>query len=592
LRAFPIARACSIEIRVHQAIFLLVFLPLLGLFFPAVFTALSLYAAANAIASLPGLGRSIEDAASAYWLALVILSGAGLVATAVFTARQALRREFEADRPPEGRKPPRGTKGEILTQRLASIWTRLPTRSRPPPSVVWYSNFNVLAHAYDAAGGQTIEVSSGLWERVTREDPVALGILAHETAHLVFRDPPMFRAIAVATAILRQLLRIVLGIAIAATAIVILSQMVADIASRAPAATLLDHACAIAAVAALVLIALPFSTMIVRRYSGFIVSLMEVRADVTAALWTSGLMSFATALANDPTLRRSTLTDLRHSLVSLDLTHISETERLNLLKSTDRLITPKARYFALSLALPLLVPINAATYLIEGGAFDHALVTAVVVAFQLAATSMVLIGSETATLSWRRALYLGLALCLVQSLPLIDLAPIGYLFTNYAIAIAMPGGLGSDPMTLPQILSDLGKTVMDVAGKIANAVGGACFPIAAIVAGLSLRATALLARRPFAGWLAPAVAATIVSLLSSFDTWRDPALTAWPVSVAEAWSYWTLDASWLWLCAPSVAALGTLVLTLGVRAIAGMPQRSGRLRKAMPAATAPPASTP
>ena len=52
---------------------------------------------------------------------------------------------------------------------------------------------------------------------------MASGILARETAHLVFRDPPMFRVLAVATATLRRLLWIVLGIAIASTAIVILS---------------------------------------------------------------------------------------------------------------------------------------------------------------------------------------------------------------------------------------------------------------------------------------------------------------------------------------------------------------------------------
>jgi Zn-dependent protease with chaperone function len=404
LRSLPIARASSIEIRVHQAIILFLFLPLLGLYFPAVFTALSLYTAVNAVASLPGLATPNEDAASPYWLGLLFISGAGLVATAVFTARQALRQELATDFPPEGRKPPKGAKGQLLAERVASIWARLPARRRPVPSIVWSSNFNILAHAYDTLGAQTIEVSSGLWERVMKDDPVAAGILAHETAHLVFRDPPMFRVLAVATATLRRLLWIVLGIAIAATAIVILSQAAKDIVSRNSVAAILEHTLAIATVAVLVLVALPLAITIVRRYSGFIVSLMEVRADVAAAIWTSGLTSFATALANDPTLRRSTLADLRHSLVSLDLTHISETERLDLLRSTDRLITPKTRYFALSLALPLLVPINAATYLIEGGAIDHALVTAVAVAFQFTTVAMVLTGSQAAALSWRRAL--------------------------------------------------------------------------------------------------------------------------------------------------------------------------------------------
>lgn len=102
LRSLPIARASSIEIHVHQAILLFLFLPLLGLFFPAVFTALSLYVAVNAIASLPGLATPNEDAASPYWLGLLLISGAGLVATAVFTARQVLRQELATDLPPKG----------------------------------------------------------------------------------------------------------------------------------------------------------------------------------------------------------------------------------------------------------------------------------------------------------------------------------------------------------------------------------------------------------------------------------------------------------------------------------------------------------
>lgn len=568
LRSLPIVRACSIEIRVHQAILLFLLLPLLGLFFPAVFTALSLYIAVNAIASLPGLATSNENAALPYWLGLLLISGAGLVATAVFTARQALRQELATNLLPEDRKPPRGAEGQLLAERVASIWARLPARGRPVPSIVWYSNFNILAHAYDTLGAQTIEVSSGLWERVTKDDPVASGILAHETAHLVFRDPPMFRVLAVATATLRRLLWIVLGIAIAATAIVILSQTAKDIVSRNSVAAVLKHTLAIATVAVLVLVALPLGIIIVRRYSGFIVSVMEIRADVAAAIWTSGLTSFATALANDPTLRRSTLTDLCHSLVSLNFTHMPETERLDLLQSTDRLITPKTRYFALSLALPLLVPINAATYLIEGGAIDHALVAAVAVAFQFAAVAMVLTGSQAAALSWRRALYLGFALPLVQSLPLIDLGAVGYLFSNYAIAIAIPGGLGSDPMTISQILSDLWTTMADVGERISAAISGRWFIVSIIPVALSLKAMSKLSVATAGGW-APlaflsATAASFVSLLSSFDTWRGDFFSVWPLSLSADWFVWTASVSWVRLCAPSATALFVVLIWASV----------------------------
>jgi hypothetical protein len=163
---------------------------------------------------------------------------------------------------------------------------------------------------------------------------------------------------------------------------------------------------------------------------------------------------------------------------------------------------------------------------------------------------------------------LGFVLCLVQALPLIDLAAVGYLFTDYAIAIAVPGGFGSAPITPFEFFGGFWTTLVDVAGKIFGAIDGVWFPLAAVIAGVSLRAMSLLARRPITFWFPPVVTATIVSLLSSFDMWRDTFFSVWPLSIAMVWFSWTGDVPWLRLCAPSVAAL--VVLLFGRAVVLGM----------------------
>jgi hypothetical protein len=550
----------------------ILFLPVLGLFLPTVFCALAVYVSANAVAKLPAPVKVVGEAASAHWLVIVTTSGTALALGALLTLRASLAVARAKDRPPEQRtRSPKGPKGELLVQRVASIWSDLPTRGRPAPAVVWYSNFNVLAHAYDIAKDQIIEVSAGLWDRVAKGDAVANTILAHETAHLVYRDPPLLRFLEVATITILRLLRVVVTIGLGAAVIVIFSQLASDVAAGARAAEIGLHSAAIILVAALVLVALPLCAMMIRRYAGFIASLIEIRADVSAALWTAGLDQFVDAMASDPTLHRSDFGDLRHSLFSLDLTHISETERIDLLRSTDRLITPKTRYFALSVALSLLLPINAATYLIEGGAFNQALTAAVAVALHAAAIAMVVIGSRAAALSWPRAMVVGTVLCLVEAVPRIDLAPLGYLFTNYAMALVMPGGFGADEMSIPQAVDDLHTTLLDVAGKVISAIDGGYFVLAAASAAVALRVLSRLSfaaprqTRSFRHAVLPVVAASLVAALSSYDPWRDPFFSFWPLSAAASWFSWTASVSWMRLCAPSLAGLAALFVQLPCR---------------------------
>jgi Zn-dependent protease with chaperone function len=565
--SLAIVKACTVEIRAHLVIFTVVFFPTVALLLPSLFTALAIYISGNSVARLATRLDFVGKVVSSNWASLSVACGIILTIVAVLKGRRAFQTVCSADGPsPELTQSPRGVKGEILVQRLTSIWQRLPTAARPAPTVLWYSNFNVLAHAFESGAGQLIEVSSGLWERVVKGDPVADAILTHEAAHLVFRDPTVFRGIAIVATTVRMLLHLVTAISVGAVVVVMSSQLVLDIAARLTLLEVVRNAIGILTISALSLLELPLSRMLIRRYAGFIVSLIEVRADVAAALWTVGLVRFAEALANDPTLRRSELKDLRRSLFSLDLTHISETERVNLLRSTDRLITPKLRYFALSIALPFLFPVNAVTYLIYGGAIDHLLITVVVVVFQVTAMAMIQSGSVAAVLSWRRAVLLGTALCLVQALPLINLAPIGYLFTHYAVAIVNGSGFGIEPISFLQVIDDSRVTAVDIFSKCVDATDGLSFGYALAVTSIAIRGMSSLARghrsrrTNLASLVLPVSCAGVASIYSSYDPWRAEFFSSLPFSTFGIWFTWTTAMPWLRLCVPTVVALIVLVL--------------------------------
>ena len=106
----------------------------------------------------------------------------------------------------------------------------------------------------------------------------------------------------------------------------------------------------------------PLTNMMLQRYIGFITTLMELRADVVASSWAGGPEKVALTIAADRTIHRSGIVDLGRSLVSLSLSHFPESERAELLRNRQRLLTPKLRYFALSLILSIMQPLNGAVF--------------------------------------------------------------------------------------------------------------------------------------------------------------------------------------------------------------------------------------
>jgi hypothetical protein len=242
------------------------------------------------------------------------------------------------------------------------------------------------------------------------------------------------------------------------------------------------------------------------------------------------------------------------SLFSLRLTHISETERAELLASPARLFTPKLRYFALSLALPLFLPVGYFSSLFFGGALDQLLVAAPVAALQFCTTAMT---SGAVPLPARRLWLLAAALCLAGALPHLNLAPIGYLAANMALSLSKPGGFG-DP---GPPWSDVPVTFWDIANKIRDALHSGW-----IVAALPLIFGCLWVQHRRAAARAPAIehaiAAALVMVLVSYDPFRADFLSVLPFSLAGTITRQTEPFSWVRVALPSFTGLAVLELAV------------------------------
>jgi Zn-dependent protease with chaperone function len=552
--AAGILRACNVEIRTHQLIFALFLLPLLLLFLPGLLGALGIYLLLYLISPVVSAG------VLAHFNMLHLLAAMLCGASTIWYARMLYTRD---ERSVSSRtvRTPSGAQGEVLRNRVLELWSVAGFHGQQPPKVLWFANFNVLARAWDAHGQRHIEVSSSLWERVVRDDRVAKFILAHEIAHLTNRDIPVFRLLAASSTAAHKLLRTMVWLGVFFGGIAACLRFATTLGlGQAPAEALLG-ALSLVAITVLLLVALPLSEISIRRYGGFIGSLMEMRADIAAALGTSELRHISSDIDGDPTAKGSTLRDLGRSLIAVDLTHLPDGERLKILASTDRLMTPKVRYFAFTLLLAALFPLNPVTYLVWGGAFDHILMTSLVGGFFASSVAMIVHGSRSAVLSWSRALTLATALCFSATLPQFSINDVGYLLSHLAAGITVRGGFGTEPLTAAQLASDGWTTITSVAGKIWKAAAAGAITMSITLCCFGLMALALLARgtgpslaSPSRLAIIPTVTAFILVILTSRDPWRDVLYEAWPLSYARTVSSVLEGNSWLGLCLPSLGA--------------------------------------
>ncbi|MDA9545314.1 hypothetical protein ACM43_12845 [Bradyrhizobium sp. CCBAU 45321] len=560
--ARSLAEACSIEIVAQATLLFLVVVPTATLLFPSLLIALVAFGSAQLLDRFELL-HGAQD-----WTEVnfKLLLGTAFVSILMFSAAHIRHLILAApdSRSNERRlRPVSGRAGDDLVALVSEMWRSLPHTHGAPPSLVWFPNFNVMASARGTGASGEIQVSSALWQRAAKRDPVAMGVLAHEMCHLLFRDDRLLRFLQAVGRTSRIVIRatIVMIMALAA-ALVILIPLGRTGANSWTDAGL--HVLAVLCFSTLFLLLPSIGLLLIKRQVSLITTLMEIRADAVGGLWTSGLSGFAQALADDPSVRASSLADLRHSLLSPDLTHLSTFERIALLKDESRLGTPKLRYFALSLALPFLLPINPLTPLWGGGVLDHSWMALTASTAHVRTVAMLIMSSRAFSkpISWKTAVSMAVFLCLASFLPRVNLYDFGYLFTHLSACLTQSGGFGSEPLTPDRIVEDILTTFASVCEKLIAASGGWMLLLALGCATVSLRALSIVARVSQPNWrwqwVAPSIAAGLAALLSTYDEWRSFSFP--PFDLAADWIKLTKEMIWLRIAAPELAAIGIAAL--------------------------------
>lgn len=565
--AAVLLKACNLEIGVQLLLFWGVIVPIGVVIFPAAVIVACFSVAANLAteisASVDWMGKWVEEQ---FWVMFAVAA----IACASAAVVQIVKDNRQSAKPALHRRlrSPIGPAGLILTNIVDALWRSLPaTRGRSPPTILWFPNFNVLARTEEQGLSQSLQISSTLWDRTVRGDVVAHGILAHELAHLVYRDGRRLRPLETVITAARRILNVASG-CVLATAIA--SAVTYLIWSYVAFNELLWRAASVMGLSVLVLLIPVLSLLTIRRQSAFITALIEVRADVSAGVWTGGISKFGDTLANDQTLKGSSISDLRHSLISPSLTHLSNFERVKLLKEEERIGTPKLRYFALSIVLAFVLPINPYTPLFAGGSLDYLIMAAVIVAVHFAAFGMIIIAANARSdpLSWQAAGKLAVFLCTALCLPHVNMYEIGYLLTHFTAALVMPGGFGTDPTTVATLWNDIATSFYGLWTKLLDASGGFAFIVAVACSAISLRALSLLARQSYRHkaislntwfWFVPACAGGLVALVSTYDPWRVPESSLF--DLGKQWFSVTESIPWVRLCAPGIAA--TILVAVG-----------------------------
>lgn len=368
--------ACTSEIHAHRLIFLFVLSPLLGLWLPYLRFYLSL--SVLILVQANSVGKEASDGSA--WLSVaMVASFVASLGAASFGLWRERRRLTIADKMviAGGMKIPE-RQGPILAAQLKLIWDELKGGKTSPPRLVCQPFFGVRAHAYDNRDGQTIEVSVGLASRVVRDDPLGISILRHEVAHLVYSDLPAIRRLSIIAGAAIFSLDVAVAICSLATAVIFVVMYVGKF--PLPVSAYL----AISLAAFIVMIPLLLGRFILRRYAGFIIALIEMRADVSAGIWGEGLESFSKRLRNDPSVPATTIRDVGLAYISPSLSHLPVQERATLLLNPGRLATPKLRYFAVAIGAIWLLPFHQGSEL-----WDFLSLTAAVALIQALTVQMV-----------------------------------------------------------------------------------------------------------------------------------------------------------------------------------------------------------
>lgn len=558
----PELAATNVEFRVHLAVFAGVIFPVAGVILPSVLLALAAYLVLHL---LPGAGTVAE----AYWPLLWFACAGILIAIGITASLRACTPS--ASRAARRLRPVSGKPGEDLTRIVSGLWMAAGQHGRKQPEILCFANFNAMANAVVSGNRSELHVSSALWDRALRNDEVARGILAHEIAHLAFRDPLRFRLLESASEALRAITRALEGAVLAAAIVLTSAILLEDLATEKPSAAV-GHLAASVLITSLAYWAAAALGFAGRRYAALIIALMELRADIEGGRLSGGIRAFGAALAQDPSVCATSIAELRHSWLSPSLTHFSVKERTSFLTNPQRLLTPKLRYFLFSLLLVLLLPLNPVTPLLLGGALDHLLAAAANFALQTATIAMIIVGSDDNQpgLGLPRALQLAAMLIVAGVIPHVNMHVVGYLLLSVGTQFATPGGIGGTDLSTSSLRDDVLTTMRDMSAKIWAGADGLLGLLAVAVTAGALWCLSRLARlgdRPATPWVAvlPTCLAGVLAILTSYDEWRGQIYELDPFASAHIWKQQTYSGMWLRLSAPAIGALLVLALQTIIR---------------------------
>lgn len=523
-RAEALSRSASVETAVHVAVLVVVLVPLLGVVFPGM---LILVGLTMLFSSAPDstIGQWISDReAASFSIVCAIAAIVGVIGIVL------------APRSGAARTNPRelvGRDGEKLIALTQRIWQQ--TRGdTPPPPVRWIPAMDIAAYAAMPKGLPEVQVSAGLWRAAVSGEPIAGAILAHELAHIRYRDPLLLAFLGYIGTAMQAILLVsaLFGLTIIAWVLGLETQAV--LVQQRDMVGLLGEWARIVGAASVVMILIPLAWLALRRQISFITSLIEIRADVAGAAYTEGLESFTQHFATHKSVARTGGKDLFSALLSIHLTHIPERERLAILTSPQLIVSPKVSFFALSVLLVFLLPINFATPYLWGGIANHLAMQAMTIAFNAALVLMLMVGCSAIPIriSVGRMVALAAASVVITALPRINVEPVSYLAMSWLIGF---GGQPADWSSLPQ---DVAVTLGDLSGKVQAALlnGGAIVAAAFSILALFALVAAAPAAAKFPAWLRAGLALLLVgagSVMAGFDAFR--ALDYGVTSRVQSW---------------------------------------------------------
>jgi Zn-dependent protease with chaperone function len=460
MRASGLVRSVSIEITAHAVVLALILVPILGIISPALLFILGetvISAFLSERLNMPVGTRNFE----------VLMCGASLGAIAVGVLAIRWNERNVHTSAPLKTRPLKGKDGQRLTQIVSELTEKMGGLPNGPPLLCWFSSMDVAAYAVHMPLGPQIQLSAGLWRAIIMENRSAWAILAHEIAHLRFSDPVIFKWLERLYIATRAILLLTTAMAVAAIAAVCFDLGSEAWQSTHPGAALASTALKILLASISVLVIIPLSWLALRRQAAFITSLIEIRADIAAAVWTNGLEHFTQAFADNHRVHRSTRWQMLQAVFSPTLSHIPERERLQILRNPVSICTPKIRFFALSLFLAFVLPINFCTPLLWHGALNSAAMLGLSIAFNCTLAAMVLSGfadTGRVALPAFRTLQLAVASCVITALPRINLEPLSYLVMSWSV------GFGGTALDLQQLGRDALSTWLDVRNRFGVAL--------------------------------------------------------------------------------------------------------------------------